>query len=93
MIEDEGRKIPGERGKRFHVTRVGLNGEHLSHEGEYDTLDELRAHKWRLDYQYKVYDGRMLMTDAEFIHLRRQSNEAVLRAALNLRRRSPRRTT
>jgi hypothetical protein len=55
-------KVPGEKGKRFRVWRADI----YKLEGEYDTVDEVKAHRWRLDRRYKIEAGRKFMTRNEF---------------------------
>lgn len=59
-------KIEGEMMKRFAVYRTGINEDPHEREGEYDTLEELKAHKWRLDRRYKIRVDGKFMTRPEF---------------------------
>ena len=47
-------QIEGAPPKRFHVYSCDIDNNPHAREGEYDTLEELRAHRWRLDRRYKI---------------------------------------
>ena len=54
--------VPGKKGKRFRVWRTDI----YKCEGEYDTVDGVKAHRWKLDRRYKIEVGRKFMTRNEF---------------------------
>ncbi|WP_068014893.1 hypothetical protein [Rhodoplanes sp. Z2-YC6860] len=59
-------KIEGEMMKRFVVYRTDINDDPYEREGEYDTIEEVKAHKWRLDRHYKIRVDGKFMTRREF---------------------------
>ena len=66
MSDGDKLKIEGERTKRFRVYRTDIDDESYECEGEYDTVDEVNAHRWRLDRHYRIEVGRKFMTKSEF---------------------------
>ncbi|MGC2826493.1 MAG: hypothetical protein WA322_20050 [Pseudolabrys sp.] len=58
-------KTPGEKGKLFRVFRT-INNEPYECVGEYDTAEEVNAHRGRLDHSYRIEVGRKFMTQSEF---------------------------
>ncbi len=50
--------IEGEPMKPFQLWRVDKEGNQIERIGEYDTLDEMRAERRRLDWHYAEYKGR-----------------------------------
>ncbi len=59
-------KIEGELSKRFAVYRTDINDEPFERDGEYDTLEQVNGHKWRLDRRYKIRVDGKFMTRTEF---------------------------
>lgn len=59
-------KVEGEPGKRFRVFRTDINDEPFECEGEYDTVAEVRSHRYRADRRYKISVSRKFMSLAEF---------------------------
>jgi hypothetical protein len=50
-------EIEGTTGKRFRVYYCNVNNEPHECEAEYDTPEELNAHRWRHDRRYKIRAG------------------------------------
>jgi hypothetical protein len=48
----------GEPMKPFQLWRVDKHGNQIERIGEYDTLEEMRAVRHRLDWLYAEYQGR-----------------------------------
>ncbi|MGC2221017.1 MAG: hypothetical protein WA624_00910 [Methylocella sp.] len=59
-------EIEGAPVKRFRVYYCDINNEPHECEGEYDTIDQLNAHRWRLDRRYKIAVGGKFLTRTEF---------------------------
>ena len=59
-------KIAGKPTKRFRVWRTDITDKPYECEGEYDTVEGLNAHRWRLGWDYKIEVGRKFMTRREF---------------------------
>ncbi len=59
-------EIEGEPAKRFKVFRTDIDDKPYECLAEYDTIDEVRAHRWRLDQRYRIWVGGQFMTRAEF---------------------------
>lgn len=59
-------RVEGEPGKRFRVFRTDINDDPFECEGEYDTVAEVRAHRYRLDRRYKISVTRKFMSRTEF---------------------------
>jgi len=59
-------KVHGERTKRFRIFRTDINDEPFECEGEYDTVAEVRAHRYRADRRYKISVSRKFMGRTEF---------------------------
>ena len=51
-------QIPGEPAKPFRVFRCDRNGEPYELEAEYETIAQVRAHRYRLDRTYRIYIRR-----------------------------------
>jgi hypothetical protein len=47
--------IEGEPLKPYRLYRTGLNDEIIEMVAEADTMEEVRAHKGRLDWRYAIY--------------------------------------
>jgi hypothetical protein len=62
MSDGDRIKTEGEPIKRFRVYRADI----YKCEGEYNTIEEVKAHRWRLDRNYKIEIGRKFMTRSEF---------------------------
>jgi hypothetical protein len=63
---EDAMEIEGERNKRFHVYRVDSKGDTYECLGEYDTIAEVRGHRWRMDYRYKIRVRGKYLTRTEF---------------------------
>jgi hypothetical protein len=59
-------KIAGKLTKRFRVWRTDVNGKPYACEGEYETVEGLNAHRWRLNGDYKIQVEKKFMTRREF---------------------------
>jgi hypothetical protein len=59
-------KIEGERVKRFRVFRCDKDNHPYEIQGEYDTVAELRAHRWLADRHYKIAVAGKFYTRPEF---------------------------
>jgi hypothetical protein len=57
--------IEGAPSKRFAVYRCDHDGNPYERIAEYDTPAELRAHRWRLDYRYKILIGAKFYNRAD----------------------------
>ena len=68
--------IEGEPTKRFRVWWMGENDMPYKCEGEYDTVEELNEHKWRLDRHYKIEFGRKYITRREFSEWAKMNSSA-----------------
>jgi hypothetical protein len=69
-------KVEGEPGKRFRVSRTDINSDPFECEGEYDTIAEVRAHRYRADRRYKISVTRKFMTRTEFEAWARMNDSA-----------------
>lgn len=58
--------IEGEPGKRFRIYRAKPDGEMLDCIAEYDTIDEVLAHRWRPDWHYKIGAGGKYLDKIQF---------------------------
>ena len=56
----------GESSKRFRIYWCDINYEPYQREAKYDTIAEVRAHRYRLDRRYKISLGRKFVTRIEF---------------------------
>lgn len=59
-------RIGGEHGKRFRVFRTDIDDRPYECEAEYDSMEQVRSHRWRADRRYKISVSRRFMTRAEF---------------------------
>jgi hypothetical protein len=55
-------KASGKPTKRFRVWRADARGKPHVFEGDYDTVERLRAHRWKSDSNYKIQVGRKFLT-------------------------------
>jgi hypothetical protein len=72
-------KIAGKLTKRFRVWRTDVYGKPCACEGEYDTVEGLNAHRWRLNWDYKIQVGRKFMTRREFSDWVKDKSHMVVR--------------
>ncbi|MCK0207393.1 hypothetical protein MWN33_05025 [Starkeya koreensis] len=66
MRPDDIQYADDEMPKRFVVYRLDIDNRPSSVEGEYDTIEEVLAHKWRLDRSYSIRVDRIHMNRIEF---------------------------
>jgi hypothetical protein len=59
-------KIEGERSKSFHIYYTDIDDRPHTCEVEYDTVEEVQKHRYRLDRRYKIRVGGKFMTRKEF---------------------------
>ena len=72
-------KSAGKRTKRFRVWRTDITDKPYECEGEYDTVEELNAPRWRLGWDYKIEVGRKFITRREFGDWVRSQGDVVAR--------------
>jgi len=60
-------KVEGKPTKRFRVYYTDIDNEPHECEGEYDTVDEVMAHRRRRDRRYTIAVGRTFMPWIEFV--------------------------
>ncbi|MFZ2155499.1 MAG: hypothetical protein WAV72_05180 [Bradyrhizobium sp.] len=66
-MSDDRMTIEGEMAKPFRVYTTDIDDKPFEVDGEYDTIAEVRSHKWRLDKCYKIQTpGRKFLTRHEF---------------------------
>lgn len=59
--------IEGDRAKRFRIFRCNSAGDLVEPAlAEFDSIGEVLAYRWRLDYLYRIRVGRELFTLPEF---------------------------
>jgi hypothetical protein len=57
----------GEPSKKFRIYTTDIKNDPYECGGEYDTVAEVIAHKWRLDKKYKIrVPGNKYLTKTEF---------------------------
>jgi hypothetical protein len=66
MSEPETIPVEGEWVKQFRVYWCDVDNRPYECEGEYDTIAEVRAHRFRPDRRYKIRVGATFMTRPEF---------------------------
>jgi hypothetical protein len=68
MSDDDRMSIEGEMAKPFRVYTLDIDDKPYECVGEYETIAEVRAHRWRLDKRYKIQvpDGPKFLTRQEF---------------------------
>ena len=57
-------KSAGKPTKRFRVWRTDITDKPYECEGEYDTVEGLNAHRWRLGWDYRIEVGESSLPDA-----------------------------
>jgi hypothetical protein len=67
VSDDDRMSIDGEMAKPFRVYTTDIDNQPHECVGEYDTVAEVQAHRWRLDKRYKIQiPGRKFLTRPEF---------------------------
>lgn len=67
MSHDDRMAVEGEMAKPFRVYTLDIDDKPYECVGEYDTIAEVQAHRWRLDKRYKIQvSGRNFLTRPEF---------------------------
>jgi len=60
-------KVEGEIGKPFGIYWLDINDHPHECEAEYETIEQVRSHRYRLDRQYKIrVRGRKYLTRTQF---------------------------
>lgn len=72
-------KIAGKPSKRFRVWRTDIDDKPYVCEAEYDTVEELNAYRWRLDWDYRIEVGKQFMTRREFADWAQNKGPTVVR--------------
>ena len=65
-VRDLVTEISERRQRRFLVYRTNILFEPFEQEAAYDTVEQVLAHKWRLDRHYKIRVEGKYMTRTEF---------------------------
>jgi hypothetical protein len=65
-MEMSGRFVEGKAPKRFRIYRLDINGEPYESLGEYDSISEVQAHRYRQDWRYKIRVNGKWLTRREF---------------------------
>ncbi len=57
--------IEGKPAKSFAIYYCDINNEPFAKEAEYDSVEEIDAHRYRLDRRYKIWAGGRFVTRKE----------------------------
>jgi hypothetical protein len=61
-----GQSVEGVPPKRFRIYRCDIDGKPFGLEGEYDSVAQVRAHRFRLDRTYLIEVNRRFYTREAF---------------------------